>query len=82
MRPMALAPRPIGGIVGVALEVAPQPAVLSRDGQTVARKGEMIEADADVACVQQGSRDGFGLQVPLDAIGQGVFGDLALVLLE
>ena len=55
----------IGGIVGVALEVALQPAVLSRDGQTVAWKGEMIEADADVACVQQGFGDGFGLQMPL-----------------
>ena len=72
----------VGGIVGVALEVALQPAFLSRDGQTVAGKGEMIEADADVAGVQQGFRDGFGLQVPLDAVGQGVFGDLALMLLE
>jgi hypothetical protein len=32
----------VGGIVGVALEVALQPAILSRDGQTVAREGEMI----------------------------------------
>ena len=79
---MALAPRPIGGIVGVALEVAPQPAVLSRDGQAVARKSKMIEPDADVACIQQGLRDRFRLQVPVDTIGQGVFGDLALMLLE
>ena len=39
----------VGGIVGVALEVALQPAVLSRDGQTVARKREMIETDTDIA---------------------------------
>ena len=32
----------VGGIVGVALEVALQPAVLLRDRQAVARKGEMI----------------------------------------
>jgi hypothetical protein len=32
----------VGGIVGVALEVALQPAVLSCDGQAVAREGEMI----------------------------------------
>jgi hypothetical protein len=39
----------VGGIVGVALEIALQPAVLSRDGQAVAREGKMIEPDSDVA---------------------------------
>ena len=72
----------VGGIVGVALEVTPQPAVLSREGQAVVWKGEMIETDTDIAGIQQGFRDGFGLPVPLDAVGQGVFGDLALMLLE
>jgi hypothetical protein len=38
-----------GRIVGVAREVALQPAVLSRAGEAVVRKGEMIETDTDVA---------------------------------
>ena len=78
----AKADQRVGGIVGVALEVAFQPAVLSGNRQTVAGKGEMIEADADVARVLQGCRDGFGLQVPSVLSGKAVFGNLALMLLE
>ena len=42
----------------------------------------MVEADALVAGVDQRFGDGLGLQMPLDAVGQGLFRDLALVLLE
>ena len=72
----------VGGVVRIALEIPTQPAFPLRHGEVIVGEGEVIEADAYVAGIDLGFRDGLGLKMPLDAVRQGIFRDLALMLLE
>ena len=77
----AQADQRFGRIIGVALEISAQAAVPLRDGKFVRRESEVVEADANVARIDERLRDRFRLPMPFGAVGKRGFVDLALVLL-
>ena len=70
----------LGGVIGVALEVAPQPPGLLGDGEPVIGRREVVDADLRIAVPHEQPAGGVEKVEPLGGGGQRLGGDHLLAL--